>query len=280
MYRPRRPRSSSDALSASFNGELLDSRQHFNSYNNLDATEDSDRDDGPICVPALISPPRSAGEDVELSPPDIGMATLDFDPMSFQCSLPDTSYAFSLDELAAGTEGSMLKRSPGKTIGSDHISANLIGSLTSPSMSSDFSQAAEERVGSKKVTTPYSYTDKPTQAVSPIKCIKATSLPPAASEELFSTETPDKNAAGQPLSSQPLSSPLSAKDYPSLVDSVLPRKAEPSLSEAFQMELHLKLAAFDSVDSQELKGEDSVQHVPSSGSQEHDGREQTFMYFN
>uniref|UniRef100_A0A7N6FLZ2 Rho GTPase-activating protein 32 n=1 Tax=Anabas testudineus TaxID=64144 RepID=A0A7N6FLZ2_ANATE len=126
VYRPRRPRSSSDALSASFNGELLDSRQHCNSYDNLDATEDSDGDDGPICVPALISPPRSAGEDVDLSPPDIGMASLDFDPMSFQCSLPDTAYAFPLNDSPAGAEGSTIKRSPssmcGKTNGSDLIS--------------------------------------------------------------------------------------------------------------------------------------------------------------
>uniref|UniRef100_A0A8C6TPS1 Rho GTPase-activating protein 32 n=2 Tax=Neogobius melanostomus TaxID=47308 RepID=A0A8C6TPS1_9GOBI len=111
VYRPRRPRSSSDALSASFNGKLLDSRQHCNSYDNLDGTEDSDGDDGPICVPALISPPRSAGEDVDLSPPDIGMASLDFDPMSFQCSLPDTSYAFPLEESPVGAEASTMKRS-------------------------------------------------------------------------------------------------------------------------------------------------------------------------
>uniref|UniRef100_A0AAX7UZH6 Rho GTPase-activating protein 32 n=1 Tax=Astatotilapia calliptera TaxID=8154 RepID=A0AAX7UZH6_ASTCA len=136
VYRPRRPRSSSDALSASFNGELLDSRQHCNSYDNLDGTEDSDGDDGPICVPALISPPRSAGEDVDLSPPDIGMASLDFDPMSFQCSLPDTSYAFPLDDSPVRAEGSTLKRNRGnicgKTNGSDLISASFISSLTSP----------------------------------------------------------------------------------------------------------------------------------------------------
>uniref|UniRef100_A0A672G8J2 Rho GTPase-activating protein 32 n=1 Tax=Salarias fasciatus TaxID=181472 RepID=A0A672G8J2_SALFA len=133
VYRPRRPRSSSDALSASFNGELLDSRQHCNSYDNLDGTEDSDADDGPICVPALISPPRSAGEDVDLSPPDIGMASLDFDPMSFQCSLPDSSYAFPLDEsgaAAAAAGASSLKRSPGagKANGSDAcVSVSLLG---------------------------------------------------------------------------------------------------------------------------------------------------------
>lgn len=272
VYRPRRPRSSSDALSASFNGELLDSRQHCNSYDNLGATEDSDGDDGPICVPALISPPRSAGEDVDLSPPDIGMASLDFDPMSFQCSVPDTSYAFPLDDSPAGAEGSTLKRSPGsvcgKTNGSDLISATFLGSLTSPLLSTDFSRAAGEKVESKKLTTSFSYTDKPTQAVSPIKCGKTTSLTPFATSELFSTEMPDKSTAVSP---QPLSPPSVAKDSPPLMGSVLLRAAEPLLSEAFQMELHSKLAAFDSVDSQELKVEDGVQQGPAASGQEHQG---------
>ncbi|XP_031166852.1 rho GTPase-activating protein 32 isoform X3 [Sander lucioperca] len=275
LYRPRRPRSSSDALSASFNGELLDSRQHCNSYDNLGATEDSDGDDGPICVPALISPPRSAGEDVDLSPPDIGMASLDFDPMSFQCSLPDTSYAFPLDDSPAGAEGSTLKRSPGsicgKTNGSDFISATFLGSLMSPLLSTDFCLAAGEKVESKKLPTSYSYTDKPTQAVTPIKCGKTTSLIPFATSELFSTEMPDKNTAGKAVSSQPLSPPPVAKDSPPLMGSVLLRAAEPSLSEAFQMELHSKLTGCDSVDSRELKGEDSIQQAPAASSQEDQG---------
>ncbi|XP_068186830.1 rho GTPase-activating protein 32 isoform X3 [Antennarius striatus] len=271
MYRPRRPRSSSDALSASFNGELLDNRQHCNSYDNLDATEDSEGDDGPICVPALISPPRSAGEDVDLSPPDIGMASLDFDPMSFQCSLPDTSYAFPLDHSPAGAEGCMLKRTPGsgsgQTSGSDLISATVLGSMTSPLLSLDFSQVAGEKSESKKLT--YSHTDKPTQAVSPIKCGKTTSLTPCATSELVSAEMPDKNTAGQAVSPQPLSPPSAAKDSPTLMGSVLLRTAEPSLCEAFQMELYSKLAAFDSQDSQELRAEDGVQQAPAASSHQH-----------
>ncbi|NWI60374.1 RHG32 protein, partial [Calyptomena viridis] len=85
LFRPRRPRSSSDALSASFNGELLGNMNRCNSYDNL-PQDDSDGDEGLIHVPALISPRSS--EDVDLSPPDIGVASLDFDPMSFQCSPP------------------------------------------------------------------------------------------------------------------------------------------------------------------------------------------------
>uniref|UniRef100_A0A665T9B7 Rho GTPase activating protein 32b n=1 Tax=Echeneis naucrates TaxID=173247 RepID=A0A665T9B7_ECHNA len=244
VYRPRRPRSSSDALSASFNGELLDSRQHCNSYDNLNATEDSDGDDGPICVPALISPPRTAGEDVDLSPPDIGMASLDFDPMSFQCSLPDTSYAFPLDDSPAGAAASTFKRSPGsicsKSNGSD-ISASFLGSLTNPLLSTDFSPATEENVERKRMTTSYSYTDKPTQAVTPIKCGKAASMTIFSTSELFSTEICDKNTTGQSVHPQPLSTPVKPKDSPPLMGSVLLREVEPSLSEAFQMELHSKL---------------------------------------
>lgn len=257
VYRPRRPRSSSDALSASFNGELLDSRQHCNSYDNLDGTEDSDGDDGPICVPALISPPRSAGEDVDLSPPDIGMASLDFDPMSFQCSLPDTSYSFPLEDSPAGAEACTLKRS--KTNISEVLSASFMGHMSTPLLSTDYSLAAGEKLENKKMTTSYSYMDKPTQAVSPIKCGKNTGVTPLATTDIFSAEEPDKNTSGHSVSAQLLSPPSLPKDSPSLMSNVLLRAVEPSLSEAFQMELQSKLAVFDSEDSRELKGEDSLQ---------------------
>ncbi|XP_019713278.1 rho GTPase-activating protein 32 isoform X2 [Hippocampus comes] len=265
VYRPRRPRSSSDALSASFNGELLDGRQHCNSYDNLGATEDSDGDDGPICVPALISPPRSAGEDVDLSPPDIGMASLDFDPMSFQCSLPDAAYAFPLVDSHAGAEGSTLKKSPGslwgKSNGSDLISSSILDNLTSSLLSSDFNLAAGEKVESQKLTTSYSYADKPTQAVSPIRSVKTA---PSTTSARFSFEMPDKTTgeeAGPPEAISPATAPK---------DSPLSVKAEPSLSEALQMELHSKLATFDSAACEELKREDSFQQV-SHGSLEQQG---------
>ncbi|XP_041947430.1 rho GTPase-activating protein 32 isoform X2 [Alosa sapidissima] len=100
MYRPRRPRSSSDALSSSFGADLLAGQQHCASYDNLcnaaqpghhhHEHDDSDQDDRPIfCVPALISSPPIAMEtDLELMPPEVGMATLDFDPMSFGLGSP------------------------------------------------------------------------------------------------------------------------------------------------------------------------------------------------
>lgn len=249
MYRPRRPRSSSDALSASFNGELLDSRKHCNSYDNLEAGEDSEGEDGPICVPALISPPRSAGEDVDLSPPDIGMASLDFDPMSFQCSAPDASYSFPLDEPPAGAEACALKRSPGsvcaRTLGSELLSASFLSSLASPLLASDRPEA-------RKLPASHSYSDKPTQAVSPIKCGQSSSLTPCVPLEPLSTEPPEAGAAA-PL--QPPVSPLAAaRGSPPLTAAVLLSAAETSLSEAFQMELHSKLSALDSRAEEEQDG--------------------------
>ncbi|XP_028838990.1 rho GTPase-activating protein 32 isoform X3 [Denticeps clupeoides] len=138
VFRPRRPRSSSDALSSSFNGDLLDSRQHCNSYDNVGDGE-SDGDDGPICVPALISPPRSA-DDVDLSPPDIGMASLDFDPMSFQCSLPLTETS-----LLSSEPGTTIKKSPGSACGSEPASPSQKKEAAGTHyLSSDFSQVFKE----------------------------------------------------------------------------------------------------------------------------------------
>lgn len=247
MYRPQRPRSSSDALSASFNGELLDSQQLCSTYDHLDAAEDSDGDDGPICVPALISPPRSAGEDVDFSPPDTGMASLDFDPMSFQCSAPVSSYAFPLEKPGGGTEVSTSKRSP--------------GSICAKSSSSDLISASFP--GSRKLTTSHFYTEKPMQAVSPIKCGKTPFSPP----ELFSSDVPDMKPAGQAVSPQPSSPVLQA--------SPLLRAAEPSLSEALQMELHSKLTTLDTFVCEELRCDDRVQQEAAASSREHQGRSRT-----
>ncbi|XP_045078507.1 rho GTPase-activating protein 32-like isoform X3 [Coregonus clupeaformis] len=283
VYRPRRPRSSSDALSASFNGDLLDShtRQHCNSYDNLaqghsgGATRDggdSDGDDGPIYVPALISPPRSAGEDVDLSPPDIGMASLDFDPMSFQCSLPDGSFSFplGLSDVATGAagEGTGLKRIPGSVDnGSALVSPSFLGKFANPFLSPDLSPATGEKAGSKKLACSVSFSDKPVQAVSPIKS-KSDILAPLAISELFDMEFSSRltESHGVP---QPSSPPSGLPwDSPLLMGSVLLRTGEPSLSEAFQMELHCKLSAFDT-ESQDSTGEEStVQQPPATSSKE------------
>uniref|UniRef100_A0A8C1DDK4 Rho GTPase-activating protein 32 n=1 Tax=Cyprinus carpio carpio TaxID=630221 RepID=A0A8C1DDK4_CYPCA len=227
VYRPRRPRSSSDALSASFNGDLLDSRQHCNSYDNL-GQGDSDGDDGPICVPALISPPRSA-DDVDLSPPDIGMASLDFDPMSFQCSLPlaETSI-FSLD-----TDESSLKRSPGSASGSEPVSP-VRAKVMSHSVSPDHSPALKDR----NKLPPASFSEKaPVQSLeSSEKSAVVTPLSISESTAFMIRKAPESTVL------QP-SSPPSPLDSTAKLSS-MSRTTDLPLSEAIQQELLSKAPAF------------------------------------
>ncbi|XP_055035447.2 rho GTPase-activating protein 32 isoform X4 [Misgurnus anguillicaudatus] len=229
MYRPRRPRSSSDALSASFNGELLDSRQHCNSYDNL-GQGDSDGDDGPICVPALISPPRST-DDVDLSPPDIGMASLDFDPMSFQCSLPlaETSI-FSLD-----TDAGSLKRSPGSASGSGPISP-VRAKVTSHSQSPEHSPALGDTnklpSASEKIAVQSVEVSEKSTALTPLSITE-----PAASMIRRGPESAALQA----------SSPSSPLDSPAKLSSLL-RTTDLPLSEAIQQELLSKAATFENKD--------------------------------
>uniref|UniRef100_A0A8C1TG82 Rho GTPase-activating protein 32 n=1 Tax=Cyprinus carpio TaxID=7962 RepID=A0A8C1TG82_CYPCA len=223
VYRPRRPRSSSDALSASFNGDLLDSRQHCNSYDNL-GQGDSDGDDGPICVPALISPPRSA-DDVDLSPPDIGMASLDFDPMSFQCSLPlaETSI-FSLD-----TDESSLKRSPASASGSEPVSP-VRAKVTSHSVSPDHSPALKDR----NKLPPASFSEKaPVQSLeSSEKSAVVTPLSISESTAFMIRKAPESTVL------QP-SSPPSPLDSTAKLSS-MSRTTDLPLSEAIQQEEYIK----------------------------------------
>ncbi|XP_051955289.1 rho GTPase-activating protein 32-like [Xyrauchen texanus] len=231
VYRPRRPRSSSDALSASFNGDLLDSKQHCNSYDNLDHGE-SECDDGPICVPALISPPRSA-DDVDLSPPDIGMATLDFDPMSFQCSLPlaETSIV-SLD-----TDAGSLKRSPGSASGSEPVSP-VRAIVTSRSRSPEHSLALGDI--SKLPSTPFLEKIVVQSIESSEKSAVLTPLNISESTGPMTGKVP-KSTVLQPSSpSSPLDSPAKLSSFSRTTD--LP------LSEAIQQELLFKAATFEGKD--------------------------------
>ncbi|XP_067085370.1 rho GTPase-activating protein 32 [Osmerus mordax] len=275
MYRPRRPRSSSDALSASFNGDLLDSRHHCNSYDNLTPGE-SDGDDGPIRVPVLISPPRCAGEDVDLSPPDIGMASLDFDPMSFQCSLasPSLPAAPSLPvapSLPLASPGTLSGEGAGLTSGSSHntelLSPTLFSKFTKPFPA--LSTGLGDKPRSNKLSSSYSYSEKPIQAVSPIKSGQSASVAPLSPPELFSVECPGQRALGAslPLPSPPAPDP-GPRDSPSM-ESLFLRPGEPSLSQALQMELDWKLTAMDATDRQDVLVDEGDK--PAAVSSEHLG---------
>lgn len=239
MYRPRRPRSSSDALSTSFNGDLMDSRQHCNSYDNIDHGE-SEGDDGPICVPALISPPRS--DDVDLSPPDIGMATLDFDPMSFQCSLPlAESSAISPD-----TEAVSFKRSPGSASDSEPVSpvrTKITSLQQSPDLSPAFRSAS---VSSEKI-----------RFQSSESCERFAVLPPLRISQPSDTSIVSKESESPEHQPSP-TSPPARQDSPAKISLLSFKSTDLPLSEAIHLELLSKSA---SCENKEALGVDALQQI-------------------
>ncbi|XP_066564343.1 rho GTPase-activating protein 32 isoform X3 [Amia ocellicauda] len=242
MYRPRRPRSSSDALSTSFNGDLLDSRHHCNSYDNV-PQEDSDGDEGPIRVPVLISPPRSA-EDMDLSPPDIGMASLDFDPMSFQCSPPQPEPVLPSPEAG---EAACHRRSAGSCSGSEPVTPSP-EKFTSPFLSPDLSPALE------KVTTKPcpSFAEKVAHALSPKIGRKSVRSPPLTISEPMAISVPGRvsdmvgsggGGAGRPGSPPTPVSQGSGRSSPPPLISMLLKTSELQLSEGCHQEIHCKLVS-------------------------------------
>uniref|UniRef100_A0A7N6BSJ1 Rho GTPase activating protein 32a n=1 Tax=Anabas testudineus TaxID=64144 RepID=A0A7N6BSJ1_ANATE len=88
-YRPVRPRSTSEAISPISRDDLHNTRiKHDHRTPQLNESHNgADR----ICTTACISPPHQE-DDLDLCPPAAGISTLDFDPMSFQCSPPSATH--------------------------------------------------------------------------------------------------------------------------------------------------------------------------------------------
>ncbi|XP_059370566.1 rho GTPase-activating protein 32-like isoform X1 [Carassius carassius] len=115
IYRPRRPLSTSDALSISFNEELTgDSRFSLKDHKKDTVSSFS-------CVPALISPPHPAA-DAEF----IGIASLDIDPLAFQST-----------QLVDPTVADSKKRGSRRKVGSSHTESETSDKVTSPSQEPD-----------------------------------------------------------------------------------------------------------------------------------------------
>eukprot|EP00079_Xenopus_tropicalis_P016875 XP_004916223.1 PREDICTED: rho GTPase-activating protein 32 isoform X3 [Xenopus tropicalis] len=190
LFRPRRPRSSSDALSASYNGDLLDSCNRCNSYDNLPRDQDSDGDEGLIHVPAMLS--GRSPEDEELSPPDIGMASLDFDPMSFQCSPPQLESEgpdifFQLDICASNGKDKV--QSGAQNLGgvsSSEPHSPFQEKVVSPFLSPDRSSSTD------KVSKTTSFAEKVVQALSPKVGRKAVRSPPLTISEPVTISLPSR----------------------------------------------------------------------------------------
>ncbi|XP_043115184.1 rho GTPase-activating protein 32 isoform X2 [Puntigrus tetrazona] len=140
IYRPRRPLSTSDALSISFNEELLDSRLTGDSRSSL-KDHKKDTVSSSSCVPALISPPHPAA-DAEY----IGIASLDIDPLAFRPT-----------QLVDPAVPQNKKRSSRKKVGGSHTESETSDKVTSPSQPPDLIPLRSEDANHKSSEVPVTF---------------------------------------------------------------------------------------------------------------------------
>ncbi|KAM9733649.1 rho GTPase-activating protein 32 [Menidia menidia] len=114
-YRPLRPRSTSEAISLLSREDVHYSRSK-DSHRTHGANK-SHEDVSRVCTAACVSSPHPE-DDLDLLPPAAGMSTLDFDPMSFQCSPASNTPA-----LQHRKDGNKWKRSIGCSVESEPVSS-------------------------------------------------------------------------------------------------------------------------------------------------------------
>lgn len=189
-YRPRRPRSTSEALSAICKDDLRNTRSKddHRTHPHNDSHNSADR----VRTAACISPPHHE-DDLDLCPPAVGISSLDFDPMSFQCSPPTATPG-----LQHNRDGNKWRKSAGCSSESEPISSpnNNISYSQSPDISPILNK------GGKKVTS------KP--------------LSPKLRKKSFKTEADVQNASASPPP-LPSSSPPMEKCEAPLADGKVPR---------------------------------------------------------
>uniref|UniRef100_A0A4W5R9T5 Rho GTPase activating protein 32a n=1 Tax=Hucho hucho TaxID=62062 RepID=A0A4W5R9T5_9TELE len=181
MYRPPRPRSTSVALSTAFRDDLCDARDKGDRYQKQ-AKEGHNGADGPAYDPAGVSPLHQE-DDLDLCLPAPGMAFLDFDPMSFQCSPLSPPTAKSAPQRKASVNW---RKNVGGSSESEPISSSL--KVLSNSQSPDISPVHRKRGEKKKVarvvspklrqksstSPPVVETDVHTLCVSAARCVSDT----------------------------------------------------------------------------------------------------------
>lgn len=133
-YRPLRPRSTSEAVSGIGKDDLHSSGSKRRHKTNP-ATESHTGGDR-FNTASGVSPPHQ-DDDLDLSPPAAGISTLDFDPMSFQCSPPSATTG-----LQYSKDGNKWR----KNVGCSSESEPASGRPQSPDISPVLSK------GGKKVT--------------------------------------------------------------------------------------------------------------------------------
>ncbi|KAM4743062.1 uncharacterized protein arhgap32a [Anableps anableps] len=133
-YRPLRPRSTSEAVSATSRDNLHNSRSKddYRAHQLNESKRNADR--GRTAVS-----PHHSEDDLDLSPPAAGISTLDFDPMSFQCS--------QTPAMQHGRDGNRWRKSVGCSSEFEPVSSqnnNNISSSHSPEVSPILSKSGKK----------------------------------------------------------------------------------------------------------------------------------------
>ncbi|XP_008287004.1 rho GTPase-activating protein 32 [Stegastes partitus] len=167
-YRPLRPRSTSEAVSAVSKDDL-----HNTGSKNERRTQplnDSPNGADHVRTAACISPPHQE-DDLDLFPPAAGISTLDFDPMSFQCSPPTATPG-----PQHGKDGNKWRKNAGCSSESEPISSpnNNFSCSQSPDISPILGKGGK-KVTSKQLSPKLRKKSFKTQA--DVQCAAA-SLPP------------------------------------------------------------------------------------------------------
>ncbi|XP_068173217.1 rho GTPase-activating protein 32 isoform X2 [Antennarius striatus] len=137
-YRPRRPRSTSEAISVVCRDDQAHTRNKDDHRTHLLHERSAVSDRGHSVT--RISPPHQE-DDLDLCPPVAGISSLDFDPMSFQCSPPS-----AIPGLQQNKDGHKWRKSAGCSSESEPISSpnNNISGSQSPDISPILSNGGKE----------------------------------------------------------------------------------------------------------------------------------------
>ncbi|XP_028430300.1 rho GTPase-activating protein 32 [Perca flavescens] len=200
-YRSRRPRSTSEAASAVRRDDVRSTRSkdHHRAHPLNGSHNGADR----VRAAARISPPHQE-DDIDLFPPAAGIYSLDFDPMSFQCSPPSATPGLQHEK-----DGNKWRKSAGCSSESEPISSpnNNFRGYQSPDISPALGKGGK-KVASKPLSPKLRKKSFKTQA--DVQNASSSSPPPLPSSSPPAERCEARQADGkEPRAPYPHCSPLS-----------------------------------------------------------------------
>lgn len=147
VYCPRRPRSTSEAVSLAGRDDLSRSRSK-DGHRGPPPPRDAYRSPDSVHSGTSLSP-QQPDEELDLCPPATGISSLDFDPMSFQCSQPAATPRLQQQHRDRDRDRGKWRKSAGCSSESEPISSpnnnNNISRTQSPDISPGLAQGRSKQ---------------------------------------------------------------------------------------------------------------------------------------